>query len=227
MSDPHDNASTARVLLADDHPIFIEGLRRLLTDTYDVVGAASNGKELIELAGDLDPDVIVADYSMPDLTGVEAALAIRESGGRAKFVIMTMHQDVDFAHEAIARGVDGYVLKQSAPDHVSEAIKTVLTGGRWLSPSLGFDLLKDGEPNKVLKPHNPFDVITPRRRQILRGLLAGKVAKEIAADLNLSRKTVEYHKYRMMSELGVETSTELLRLALKHGVDEDENFGKI
>jgi DNA-binding NarL/FixJ family response regulator len=206
-----------RVLLADDHRIVLEGLRGLLLEEFDLVGMAADGRELLEMAGRLTPDVVVADISMPLLNGIEAARQLRDSGSAAKIVFLTMHPDVVFLTRALEAGASGYVLKHAASDELVAAIKSALSGGRYISASLrtpAIEALLSGSERKLNKTID----LTQRQREVLQLLAEGKSAKEIGAILEISARTVETHKYKMMDELGVTTSAQLVQYAIKHGL---------
>ena len=211
-----------KILIADDHSIVRSGLRNLIntSDYLTVAGEAADGDEVVEFLNKNHVDLVTLDLSLPKVNGLQLIDLLKRRFPKVRILVLTMHQDVGYAQEAIATGLDGYVLKQAASTQLMEAIQEVLSGGRWLSPSLAFDLV--GGASAIAPREDPFESITPRQRQILRGLLSGKVAKEIARSLSVSRKTVEYHKYRLMAQMGVTTSTELLRLAVQHGVTPDE-----
>jgi len=206
-----------RVLLADDHQIVLEGLRSLLEPQFELVGMVTNGRELLQAARRLKPDVIVVDISMPLLNGIEAVQQLRKSGMRAKVVFLTMHPDAVYATRAFEAGAVGYVLKHSAPSELVTAIQEALAGRRYVTPIIegalthacaeGIPLRADAESN-----------LTPRQREVLQLLAEGRSAKEIAEMLCISPRTVEFHKYRMMEELGIKTSSELVRYAVRHGV---------
>ncbi|MEP7364338.1 MAG: response regulator transcription factor [Acidobacteriota bacterium] len=206
-----------RVLLADDHKIVLEGLRGLLSDEFDLVGEAANGQQLIERARELTPDVIVADVSMPLLNGIDALRKMREEGGTAKVVFLTMHPDVVYATRALDAGASGYVLKHSASDELVEAIKTALRGGTYLSPQVRNPAVTElmDETRRHVKETIE---LTVRQREVLQLLAEGKSAKEIGALLGISARTVETHKYKMMDDLGVKTSAELVQYAVKTGL---------
>ena len=206
-----------RIVIADDHKIVVEGLRSLLQDEFELVGTAENGLALIELASKLKPDVIVTDISMPLLNGIDAVPKLRDAGVEAKIVFLTMHPDVVFATRAMAAGAAGYVLKHSAPDELIAAIREALKGGTFISAALrnpAVDELMDTSRRHV----KPSIELTGRQREVLQLLAEGKSAKEIGGLLNISPRTVETHKYKMMDDLGVKTSAELVRHAIKHGL---------
>ena len=206
-----------RIVIADDHRIVVEGLRSLLQEEFELTGTAENGLALIELASKLKPDVIVTDISMPLLNGIDAVPKLREAGVESKIVFLTMHPDVVFATRAIAAGASGYVLKHSAPDELVAAIREALRGGTFVSAALrnpAVDELMDPTRRHVKSSIE----LTARQREVLQLLAEGKSAKEIAGILNISSRTVETHKYKMMDDLGVKTSAELVRHAIRHGL---------
>ena len=210
-----------RIVLADDHPIFLEGLQRLLQTQFEVIGTASTGDGLVELVASTSPDLVVTDYSMPGKTGVEAVRAMKGRGISCKVVMLTMHEDVEYALEALQLGIDGYVLKRAASSELISAIKGALDGERWISPALAVDIIsasKGLSSPKATREVEPIEKISSRQRHILEGLVQGKIAKEIAGELDLSRKTIEYHKYKMMEQLGVKSTAELIRFAVRNGI---------
>lgn len=206
-----------RVLLADDHKIVIEGLKSLLRDEFEIVGSVEDGRALVEQASTLYPDVIVADISMPQLNGIEAARQIKKIDKNIKIVFLTMHQDATYAANAFEAGASGFVLKHSASSELIRAIREAIKGRTYVTPLIAGDLIhtyqEGGSPEK-----NLFKKISPRQREVLQLLAEGKSAKEIASILNISTRTVEFHKYRMMEQLNIKTNAELLRYAIKHGI---------
>jgi DNA-binding NarL/FixJ family response regulator len=207
----------ARVLLGDDHVMFGEGLRHLLEPHFEIVGLIDNGRDLIDAAERLRPDVIVADISMPSLNGIEAARRIRKTPHAPRIVFLTMHEDATFATAAFQAGASGYVLKRSAPAEIISAIQEAIRGRTYISPLVAGNVLttlmeRRGHPEK-LKPE-----LTSRQREVLQLLAEGKSPKEIAAILNISARTVEFHKYRIMEATGVRTIAELTSYAIAHGI---------
>ena len=206
-----------RVLLADDHKIMIEGLKDLLKGEFEIVGSVEDGRALVEQASTLYPDVIVADISMPQLNGIEAARQIKKTDNNIKIVFLTMHPDATYAANAFEAGASGFVLKHSASSELITAIHEAIKGRTYVTPLIAGDLIrtyqKGGAPEK-----NLFKKISPRQREILQLLAEGKTAKEIASILNISTRTVEFHKYKMMEQLKIKTSAELVHYALKHGM---------
>ena len=209
--------SRPTVLLADDHRIVLEGLRSLLEPEFDLVGTVPDGRALLKAAKELDPDVIVLDISMPSLNGIEAARKLRESGVRAGIVFLTMHPDAAYATRALDAGASGYVLKHSAPDELVTAIRQALKGGTYVSPRLAGELAHAYGSNAPRR-EDPESNLTPRQREVLQLLAEGRSAKDIADTLCISPRTVEFHKYRMMEELNIKTTAELVRYAVKHGI---------
>jgi DNA-binding NarL/FixJ family response regulator len=203
-----------KVLLADDHAIVAEGLATLLKGHFDLVGTVNNGNELIDAAGKLRPDVIVADISMPVLSGLEALRRLKAARSEAKVIFLTMHADAQFATEAFRAGASGYVLKQSAGEELIAAIQEVLQGKSYLTPLITKDVMATlGEPTP-----RPVVKLTPRQTEVLRLIAEGKRMKEIGAILELSTRTVETHKYEMMRALKVESTAELVRHAIQIGL---------
>ncbi len=206
-----------RVLLADDHQIVLEGLKSLLADEFDVVGSVQDGRALVDQAATLHPDVIVADISMPQLNGIEAARQIKQTDQNIKIVFLTMHPDATYAANAFEAGASGFVLKHAAPSELITAIKEAMKGQTYVTPLIAGDLIRNyqgrGSPEKdILKK------ISPRQQEILQLLAEGKSAKEVASILDLSTRTVEFHKYRMMQQLNIKTSAELVQYAVRHGI---------
>jgi DNA-binding NarL/FixJ family response regulator len=206
-----------RVLLADDHKIVLEGLKSLLAGEFEVVGSVEDGRALVDQAATLHPDVIVADISMPQLNGIEAARQIKKADKNIKIVFLTMHPDATYAANAFEVGASGFVLKHSAPSELITAIHAAMRGKTYVTPLIAGDLIRTyqegSSPQKDL-----FKKISPRQREILQLLAEGKSGKEIASILDISTRTVEHHKYRMMEQLNIKTSAELVQYAVKHGI---------
>jgi DNA-binding NarL/FixJ family response regulator len=208
-----------RVLLADDHLLVAEALKSLLTPEFELVGVVEDGRALVEAAGRLRPDVIVADVTMPHLNGIDALVQLRQSGDRVPVVFLTMHRDVSFARRALEAGASGFVLKHSASVELIAALRAALEGKTYLTPQLAGEVLeamKQG-PDRAA---DPIASITPRQREVLQLLAEGRSAKEIASSLSISVRTVEFHKYQLMETLGLHTNAELIHCALKHGLVE-------
>ena len=208
-----------RLLIADDHKIFAEGLKRLLNADFDIAGVVADGRELVAAAEKLRPDVVVADISMPLLNGIEAVIQIKKVHPDMKVVFLTMHPDVAYAVSAFKAGASGYVLKHSAPDELITAIREGLKGRTYVTPLIAGKLLHAYESGSYSGTDTVLS-LSSRQREVLQLLAEGRSAKEIAAILNISAKTVEYHKYRMMDDLGIKTAAELTRYAVKQGIVE-------
>jgi len=203
-----------RVLLADDHRMVAEGLKGLLVEEFEVVGIVEDGRALVAAARKLRPDVIVADISMPQMNGLDALAHLKRDNPAVRVVFLTMHRDAAYARRALEAGASGFVLKHSAPAELVLAVRAALQGRTFITPDLAAEVLRT--PNE--KDTNPLAALTPRQREILQFLAEGKSAKEIAAGLGLSARTVEFHKYTLMDALGMENSAELIRFAVKHGL---------
>jgi DNA-binding NarL/FixJ family response regulator len=204
----------ARVLLADDHAIVAEGLSTILKSRFDLVGTVGNGSALIDATRKLRPDVIVADIDMPVLSGLEALRRLKAARSDAKVIFLTMHADAQLATEAFRAGASGYVLKQSAGEELIAAIQEVLQGKTYLTPLITKDVI-----TTLTESTPPSGVeLTPRKREVLQLIAAGRRMKEIGAILELSTRTVESHKYEMMRALGVESTAELVRYAIQIGL---------
>jgi len=207
------------VLLADDHVMVAEALKSLLAPEFDLVGVVEDGRALVEAAGKLRPDVIVADVTMPHLNGIDALVRLRQGGDRVPVVFLTMHRDVTFARRALDAGASGFVLKHSAPAELVTAIRAALDGRTYLTPQLAGEVLEAMKQGPE-RTSDPIASLTPRQREVLQLLAEGLSAKQIAAKLEISARTVEFHKYQMMETLGIRTNAELIHFAIKHGLVE-------
>jgi len=201
-----------RVLLADDHTIVVEGLQSLLKDHFDLVGTVGDGRQLVDAARKLRPDIIVTDLSMPGMSGLDALRQLKAERLDARVIFLTMHADAGIATEALRAGASGFLLKQSAGDELIAAIEDVLQGRTYLTPLMTKDVLA----TLTTPADTDQAVLTPRQRDVLRLLADGKRMKEIAAILGLSTRTGETHKYEMMQALGVGSTAELVKYAIKH-----------
>jgi DNA-binding NarL/FixJ family response regulator len=206
------------VLIADDHAVVIEGLRRMLDrPELRIVGVANDGRALLRTAARLQPDVIITDVAMPLLNGIDAAREIHHQNRKARIIFLTMHPEVTYATAALGAGASGYVLKSAAGEELIDAIGAALNGQTYVSKSIA----KAVEHARTIRPtnnHSAIDLLTHRQREVLQMLAEGKHVKEIAALLNLSPKTVEFHKYRVMELLGLRTVADLARYAQKSGI---------
>jgi DNA-binding NarL/FixJ family response regulator len=207
--------SRPRILLADDHRMVAEGLKSLLSDEFELVEVVEDGRALIDAAKKHRPDVIVADISMPHLNGLDALDVLKKSNPDVKVVFLTMHREVAYARRAMESGASGFVLKHSAPAELVLAIRAALAGETFLTSTLA------GEVFQAIQGGENLDEaarLTPRQREILQLLAEGRSAKEVAAQLGISTRTVEFHKYHLMDSLKLHNSTELVHFAIKHGI---------
>jgi DNA-binding NarL/FixJ family response regulator len=192
-----------------------EALRSLLTPEFDLVGVVGDGRELIEAAAKLRPDVIVADIGMPHLNGIDALVQLRKRGDRVPVVFLTMHNDVTFARRALEAGASGFVLKHSASTELITALRAALKGKTYLTPQIAGEVLASMKLGPA-PAADPVASLTPRQREILQLFAEGRSANEIAASLSISARTVEFHKYQMMESLNLHSSAELIHFAIKH-----------
>ena len=206
-----------RVLLADDHRIVAEGLRSLLEPEFELIGIVEDGRALLAAAEKLRPEVIVADISMPLLNGIDALRQLRKVNKDVKVIFLTMHADVSYASSAFEAGAQGYVLKHSAPSELNEAIRSALTGRTYVTPLLAGEIMRNSNEGGQ-DQRDELTRLTVRQREVLQLLAEGHSAREIASILNISSRTVEYHKYRMMEDLGMKTIAELIRYAVDKGI---------
>ena len=208
-----------RVVLADDHRLVAEALKSLLSTEYDLVAVVEDGRELLEAVARFNPDVVVADVTMPRLNGIDALVQLRQSGSKVPVVFLTMHRDPTFARRALDAGASGFVLKHSAPSELLTAVRAALEGKTYLTPQIAGEVLgamKKG-PDQAA---DPLALVTPRQREVLQLLAEGCAAKEIGSRLGISARTVEFHKYQIMETLGIHSSAELTHFAIKHGLVE-------
>ncbi|MCP4398218.1 MAG: response regulator transcription factor [bacterium] len=206
-----------RVLLADDHKIVLDGLRSLLEDEFELVGTVEDGRALVTETARLRPDVIVVDISMPLLNGIEAVRQIKENDPSVKVVFLTMHPDVVYATRAFEAGASGYVLKHSASTELVTAIREAGKGRTYVTPMIAGELMQSYK-HGISQKQEASRELTPRQREVLQLLAEGHSAKEAATILNISPRTVEFHKYQVMKILGIKTNAELVQYAIKHGI---------
>ncbi len=206
-----------RLLLADDHPIVAQGLQSMLASEFDVVGVVADGEAMLEAARRLAPDVIVADVSMPLLNGIDALERLRREEIVTPVVLLTMHNQPAYARRALRAGAAGYVLKLAAPEELVQAIRAALDGRKFMSPALA-RTMSDSAQREPPDMGERIARLTPQQSTILRLLAEGLSAKEIGKRLDISPRTVESHKYLVMEVLGAQSSAELVRLAIRHGV---------
>jgi DNA-binding NarL/FixJ family response regulator len=205
-----------RVLLADDHKIVLEGLRSLLEPEFELAGTVGDGRALVSAVEQLHPDVIVVDISMPLLNGIEAVRQIKKLDKQVKVVFLTMHPDVTYAIRAFEAGASGYVLKHSASSELLTAIHEAIKGRTYVTPMIAGELVQAYKGGTYQQTGEERQ-LTQRQREILQLLVEGNSAKEIANLLNISPRTVEFHKYNMMAKLKLKSLSALIQYAIKHG----------
>jgi DNA-binding NarL/FixJ family response regulator len=206
-----------RVLLADDHTLVLEGFRRIVEQRCEVVGSVEDGRSLLEAASRLQPDLILLDISMPLLNGIDAARQLHKQLPDVKLVFVTMHADPAYVSEAFKAGASAYLLKRSAARELDQAVDAVMKGQYYVTSLLTRDLVTSLTQNSG----NLFaqrQELTPRQREVLQLVAEGRTIKETAALLNISPKTVEFHKAQIMSQLNLHTTAELTKYALAHGL---------
>jgi DNA-binding NarL/FixJ family response regulator len=206
-----------RIVIADDHQILAEGLREILEPEFDVVAVVADGRALVSAAREHQPDVIVADVSMPSLSGIEAATQLRAQGIKVPVVFLTMHQEIGYARRAIEAGAAGYVLKHAAAAELVTAVREALRGQTYVTPMIAGDLLQSYRTQEA-RPHDPGDELTLRQREVLQLFAEGRSAKEVAAVLKISVRTAEFHRARIFDTLGLQTTAELVQYAIRHGI---------
>jgi DNA-binding NarL/FixJ family response regulator len=203
-----------RVLLADDHTLLLGALEKLLTEECEIIGQVSDGRSLVAAAEQLKPDVIVLDISMPLLNGLEAGRQVKQKRREVKLIFLTMNEDADLAAEAFRAGASGYLLKRSAASELAVAIREVIQGRSYVTP-----LMTGGLMDSLLQPpQRSAPELTPRQREVLQLLAEGRSMKEVAGVLNLTPRTVAFHKYRMMDQLKVKSTAELVQYAIRHHI---------
>jgi RNA polymerase sigma factor (sigma-70 family) len=207
-----------RVLIADDHSILLAGLRRLVEDSYEVVGTVEDGRALVAAAEKLKPDVIVLDISMPLLNGLDAARQIKKSVPDAKLLFLTMHASPTYATEAFKAGASGYLLKQSAASELQQAIQAVLNGQTYLTPAITKPILDTILEQPKAQIRKSLADLTSRQREVLQLVGEGKSTKEAATIMNVSVKTIEFHKARLMEQLDLHSTAALIKFAIAEGL---------
>lgn len=209
-----------RVLLAEDHTIVRKGLRSLLEDEADieVIGEAENGREAVRKVGQLRPDVVVMDISMPRLNGLEATRQIKKLFPEVKVLILTMHANEEYIFQILRAGASGYVVKQAVVTELVSAIQTVYRGDSFLSPSISSKVIEEYIRQAEAMAKNSYDKLTNREREVLQLIAEGHSTPEIAELLHISEKTVRAHRAHLMDKLDIHSTAGLTRYAIRKGV---------
>jgi DNA-binding NarL/FixJ family response regulator len=210
-------AARARILIADDHRIMLDGLRRLLQEHFHVVGTVTDGRALVRKARALAPDVLVVDIAMPLLNGIAAIRELKQLGTGVKIVVLTMHADRAYVKAALGAGAIGFVAKVGAADELVAAIHAALRGEAYVTPALIEGSVARLPPRETA-PDPTAAAIKPRQREILKLVAEGRTIREIADILKVSTKTVEYHKYQLMERLDLHTTADLTKFAYRYGI---------
>lgn len=206
----------ARILLADDHTLVAEAIKRLLEPEFEVVAVVADGRSLVREACALKPDVALVDLNMPILNGFDASEQVKAAHPAIKIIVLTMNEDAEIAAETLRKWASGFLLKKSAGSELVQAVREVLRGGKYVTPALQEELaeLAAREP----RSSEAGRVLTPRQREVLQLLAEGHTMKEAAAILNVAARTVAFHKYRIMQDFGLANNSDLLRFAIKQRV---------
>lgn len=209
-----------RILLADDHQIVRQGLRMLLACEPDmeVVGESDNGRDVVKLAQELAPDVIIMDISMPDLNGIDATRQVVAFDSKVKIIALSMHSDSLFVLNMLRSGAWGYLLKDCALEELVKAIRTVMRDKTYISPGVSDILIKDFAHNLAEEPGSAYTLLTPREREVLQLMAEGRNTLQIANTLCLSSKTVEAHRKQIMNKVGIHNVAELTKYAIRQGL---------
>ncbi len=204
------------ILLADDHAVVRQGFKMILAAQPDmeIVGEAGNGREALDLAGQLQPDVIVMDVAMPELNGIEATRRVADLSPRTRVLALSMHKDSVYVREILRAGARGYLLKDSIASDLLAAVRAVARGEGYLSPGVSDAVLNDYRRHVT----DPIDLLSSREREVLQMIAEGKTNKEIATVLNLSVYTVDAHRGRIMEKLNLHSATDLVRFVVRAGL---------
>lgn len=207
-----------RLVIADDHAIVREGLKRIVGEVPDlaVVGEAADGAGVLQAVRDHDFDVLVLDLSMPGRSGMELIKLVKSEKPKLRILVLSMHQESQYAVRAVKSGASGYLTKESAPAQLEQAIRKIAGGGAYISAEVAEQLALGAMPGAAAAA--PHESLSDREFQVFKLLVEGVAPGEIAAQLHLSVKTVSTHKTNLMAKLGVQNTTELVRYALKHGL---------
>ena len=204
------------ILLADDHTMICAALQKLLEPEYEVIGCVEDGRALLKTALDLKPDVVLVDVGMPLLNGVDAGRELKKLMPGVKLIFLTMNSDPDVASEALRNGASGYLLKNSRGDELLLALHNAVRGTSYVTPQITYAMEQSfiRDPKSLGRPKHLSD----RQKEVMQMLAEGRSMKEIAYVLQITHRTVRFHKYRIMEELGISTNSELVQYAIKHAV---------
>jgi DNA-binding NarL/FixJ family response regulator len=210
-----------RLVIADDHAIVREGLKRIVAEAADmkIEGEAGDGNEVMQLVRERDFDALVLDLSMPGRSGMELIKLVKAERPKLRILVLSMHQETQYAVRAIKSGASGYLTKESAPGQLVQAIRKIASGGAYISAEVAEQLALGAMPGGEKPPH---EMLSDREFDVFRRLAAGESVSTIAAELKLSVKTVSTHKANLMAKLGISNSTELVKYAIRHGLAGDE-----
>jgi len=210
------SAKKIRIMLADDHSVVRQGFRRILEaqDDMEIVGEASNGREAVQMATELKPDLVVMDVAMPELNGIEATRRLTGASEKTRVLALSMHKDAVYVREILRAGARGYLLKDAFDSDLVAAVRAVARGEGYLSPAVSDAVLADYRQHVT----DPVDLLTSREREVLQLIAEGKTNKEIAGSLNLSVYTVDAHRGRIMEKLNLHSTGELVRFAVRKGL---------
>src|SRR5699024_1037756 len=222
MKEENEMSKLTSIMLVDDHSLLRSGLKLLLQKKpfIKIVGEASDGYEALPMYEDLKPDLLILDISMPKLDGIQVLKKIKQRHEDSKIIVLTMHEDKDYVTLAIQAGADGYIPKAAVDEELYTAIESILNGHPYLRPtelSSVFDQIKTKDD-----PHNPYTLLSPRERQVLKFISNGYTLTEISKKLMISIKTVDTHKTRLMNKLNLNRKSELVKYALKHNLNNIE-----
>jgi DNA-binding NarL/FixJ family response regulator len=206
-----------RIGIAEDHRLVLDGIRKVIEDECEVVGTATTGRDAISMAAEHSPEVMLMDIALPQLNGLDAARQIKQANPNIRIIFVTIQTNRDYVREAFEAGASGYVLKQSASAELFSAINEVRNGRFFLSAAISERYLAGRFKEPESNPLKLFTSLTPRQREVLQLVAEGRSAKEIAAQLYISVKTVEFHKKHLMVELNLRTSAALIRYAIEKG----------
>jgi DNA-binding NarL/FixJ family response regulator len=216
MPREHKTSSRPRVLLADDHQMLVDALKGILEPRCEVVGTVGDGRELLKAAAKLQPEIIVLDIAMPQLNGLDAARHLKPTMPKVKFIFMTMNEDPDLVGEAFRAGASAFLLKRQAAFELTDAVEKVLKGDSYVTPGAA-----EGQAKISLRDPKAREHIaepTPRQREVIQLLAEGRSMKEVAAILQITKRTVAAHKYAVMDLLQLKTNADLVQYAIKRRI---------